>query len=273
MKKTLSVLLALIMVFAMAACGQNNTPATNDVEMKYMSADETAAIVGTEGYTIIDLRKAADYEAGHIVGSISVDMDAAVNGDTAAGEAAMKAAVEGKSDTLVLVCYSGKKYAQAGTNALSALGYDMSKVFTLEGGFKGWTRTDLVDPQPLTQVTGTEMKYMTADELAAVLGTEGYMVIDLRKAADYEAGHITGSVLADMDKAKDGDFESGVANMKAVMDGSDDTLVLVCYSGKKYAQAGTDILASIGYDMSKVFTLEGGFNGWTAGPHADKVEK
>ena len=76
-----------------------------------------------------------------------------------------------------------------------------------------------------------------------------------------------------MDKAKDGDFASGVANMKAVMDGSDDTLVLVCYSGKKYAQAGTDVLASLGYDMSKVFTLEGGFNGWTAGPHADKVEK
>ena len=37
--------------------------------------------------------------------------------------------------------YSGKKYAQASTNALSAIGYDMDKVVTLEGGFTAWTET------------------------------------------------------------------------------------------------------------------------------------
>ena len=70
--------------------------------------------------------------------AISVDMDAAVNGGTAAGEASMKAAFDGKDSTLILVCYSGKKYAQASTNALSAIGYDMSKVFTLQDGFNNW---------------------------------------------------------------------------------------------------------------------------------------
>ena len=34
---------------------------------------------------------------------------------------------------------SGKRYAQAATNALSAIGYDMSKVYTLEGGFTAWS--------------------------------------------------------------------------------------------------------------------------------------
>ncbi len=150
MKKTLSLLLALVMVLALAACGKekkDEAPA-GDVEMKYMTADETLAVLGTDGYTIMDIRKAADYATAHITGAVSADMDAAVNGDAEAGKATMKTATEGMDDTLILVCYSGKKYAQAATNALSANGYDMSKVFTLEGGFNNWSevQSDHVEP-------------------------------------------------------------------------------------------------------------------------------
>ena len=137
MKKLYAVLLAMVMVLSLAACSQNaaNNAGSGDegesqnVEMQYMS------------YVILDVRKAADYETSHIPGAVSADMDAAVNGDTAAGEETMTAATEGLDDTLVLVCYSGKKYAQASTNALSAIGYDMDKVVTLEGGFTAWTET------------------------------------------------------------------------------------------------------------------------------------
>ena len=150
MKKTLSLLLALVMVFALSACGQEkkDEAPVGDVEMKYMTADETVAILGADGYTILDIRKAADYETAHITGAVSADMDAAVNGDTEAGKQTMKAATEGTDDTLILVCYSGKKYAQAATNALSANGYDMSKVFTLEGCFNNWSEAqpDHVEP-------------------------------------------------------------------------------------------------------------------------------
>lgn len=150
MKKTLSLLLALVMVLALVACGQekkDEAPA-GDVAMKYMTADETVAVLGSDGYTILDIRKAADYETAHITGAVSADMDAAVNGDAEAGKATMKAATEGLDDTLILVCYSGKKYAQAATNALSANGYDMNKVFTLEGGFNNWSEVqpDHVEP-------------------------------------------------------------------------------------------------------------------------------
>lgn len=130
MKKLFAVLMAMAMVVSMAACAapaETEAAPSADVEMKYMTADETEAVLGNTDYVIVDVRKAADYAEGHIPGSVSVDMDAAVNGDTAAGEAAMKAAFDGKDSTLILVCYSGKKYAQASTNALSAIGYDMSK--------------------------------------------------------------------------------------------------------------------------------------------------
>lgn len=39
----------------------------------------------------------------------------------------------------MLICYSGKTYAQAGTNVLSVIGANMDNVLTLEGGMKAWT--------------------------------------------------------------------------------------------------------------------------------------
>ena len=96
MKKLFAVLMAIAMVVSMAACAapaETEAAPSADVEMKYMTADETEAVLGNTDYVIVDVRKAADYAEGHIPGSVSVDMDAAVNGDTAAGEAAMKAAL------------------------------------------------------------------------------------------------------------------------------------------------------------------------------------
>ena len=107
------------------------------------------------------------------------------------------------------------------------------------------------------------MQYITPDDAQADLGNGDYVYLDLRKAEDYQKGHIEGSINADMDAAKDGDFGSGVENMEKALDGTNDkNLVLICYSGKRYAQAGTNVLSALGYDMSKVYTLEGGMKAW-----------
>ena len=54
-----------------------------------------------------------------------------------------------------------------------------------------------------------------------------------------------------MDAAKEGDNATGIDNMKAAMqeatgtdNGGDKKIVLVCYSGNRYAQAATNILGS-----------------------------
>lgn len=126
------------------------------------------------------------------------------------------------------------------------------------------------------QSADVAMSYKTVDELKADLGSSDVVVIDVRKVADYQAGHIKGAVSADMDAAKAGDSESGTANMKAALkeatgseDGDGKELVLVCYSGKSYAQAGTNILDSMGVDMTTVKTLEGGMEAWGS----DDLEK
>lgn len=127
---------------------------STDVAMQYITPDDLQADIdeGSEDLVIVDVRKAADYEAGHITGAINADMDAAVGGDADAGTTAMSEALEeatgsetGGDNTLVLVCYSGKSYAQAGTNALSSLGAEMSNVYTLEGGMQAWTGETTTD--------------------------------------------------------------------------------------------------------------------------------
>lgn len=154
MKKFLASVLCIVSILAfMTACGntQNNSSNSNssndggitapasDVEMQYMSVENAANVLGTDGYLFLDVRKAADYDTSHIPGAVSADMDAAKNGDFDAGVATMEEATDGVDDTLIVICYTGKSYAQATTNVLSALGYDMSKVYTLEGGFTAWT--------------------------------------------------------------------------------------------------------------------------------------
>ena len=256
-----------------------------DVEMQYITVEDASANLESDDYTFIDVRKAEDYAASHIPGAISADMDAAKNGDFDAGVATMQEVLNsGVDNNLVLICYSGKTYAQATTNVLSALGYDMSKVYTLEGGFTAWTETypdnvesgeaaaDTASAEIVAPESDVEMQYITVEDASANLESDDYTFIDVRKAEDYATSHIPGAISADMDAAKNGDFDAGVATMQEVLNsGIDNNLVLICYSGKTYAQATTNVLSALGYDMSKVYTLEGGFNAWSE-TYPDNVE-
>ena len=149
MKRFYAALLCLVMVLGMFGCSK---PAANDdvtavtapasdIEMQYITPDEAAALLDNDEYIFFDVRQAADYQVAHIPGAEGHDMHAAKEGDFAAGVATMELAIKELDKNIILVCYSGKRYAQASTNVLSALGYDMSKVYTLEGGFTAWSET------------------------------------------------------------------------------------------------------------------------------------
>ena len=143
MKKFMALLLAVVMVMGLVACGAAAPAATeapsNDVAMQYVTADEAKELLENDEYVFFDVRKAADSSANSIPGAVAWDMDAAKEGDAEAGKATMTEATKDLDKKLILVCYSGKRYAQATTNALAAIGYDMTKVYTLEGGFNGWS--------------------------------------------------------------------------------------------------------------------------------------
>jgi len=275
MKKIIALLLCVLMVLPVLT-GCNKAPETpnvevtapaEDVAMQYISVADALNVLEDDSYIFFDVRKAADYTAAHIPGAEGHDMDAAKEGDFAAGVATMQTAIQDLDKNIVLICYSGKRYAQATTNVLSALGYDMSKVYTLEGGFTAWTNEHAdkveVSAEIVEPAEPVAMQYIAPADALNVLNDEGYVFFDVRKAADYETAHIPGAKGYDMDAAKEGDFKAGVAKMQVAIRGLDKNIVVICYSGKRYAQATTNVLSALGYDMSKVYTLEGGFTAWS----------
>ena len=118
------------------------------VKMNYMSAADLLAALGKHDpdLVVVDLRKPADAKAGHIEGAIFAPVNKAVdNNNYADALANVTSALHdatgnevGQGKKLVLACYAGKKYAQAATDILNALGADMDNVYTLEGGMNAW---------------------------------------------------------------------------------------------------------------------------------------
>ena len=93
------------------------------------------------------------------------------------------------------------------------------------------TSSEIVAPE-----SDVEMQYITVEDASANLESDDYTFIDVRKAEDYAASHIPGAISADMDAAKNGDFDAGVATMQEVLNSGVDNLVLMHYSGKTYAE-------------------------------------
>ena len=133
------------------------------------------------------------------------------------------------------------------------------------------TTTEQTTTQATSDEAATETQYITAEDLKSRVDAADtdILLVDVRKLADYDEGHIDGAITADMDAAKDGNMEDGEITMKEALaeatgsdTGADRELILICYSGNAYAKAATDVLSSIGAKMENVYTLEGGMKAW-----------
>ena len=179
MKKIIALLLVIAMALSLVACGASapaaEAPAA-DVAMQYITADEAKELLESDEYVFFDIRKAADSSANSIPGAQKWDMDAAKEGDAEAGKATMTEATKGLDKKIILVCYSGKRYAQAATNALAAIGYDMSKVYTLEGGFTNWSEKlpELTTNPPVEKIDiDPSIAFAGSSSLAPVIASIG----------------------------------------------------------------------------------------------------
>ena len=120
-----------------------------------------------------------------------------------------------------------------------------------------------------------EMKYIGVEDLKESIdsGSDDYIILDVRKAEDYNSSHIVGAYVADQDAAnKGGDDEAGIANLKVALEeatgsetGNDNKYALVCYSGKSYAQKATDLMLEMGISADQIYTVEGGMTAWEDG--------
>lgn len=231
-------------------------------------------------YVIMDARKAADFATGHIEDAVSADMDGFVGKSIteAQSKANVKAVVDkyGKNKKYAVICYSGNRYAQAASAELRSLGVSNDNIFTLggdkarksaNGGMKAWKAAgyEVVD-----------YNYTNAETTFSKMKDSSYVILDARKAADYDNGHIAGAVSADVDGIVSGsNKDEADANVKAVVDkhGKDKKYIVICYSGNRYAKAATGLLKNNGVENANIETLggddsmrsnAGGMKAWTA---------
>lgn len=231
------------------------TYTSQDAE-NYTDIAGVKAALADDNSVVLDARKAADYEDAHIAGAVSADMDGYVGKSIteAASDANVKAVVDkyGASKKYVLICYSGNRYAKAARRVLMNNGVKSSNITILTGGMGAWRSAgEALDHYNYTNAATTFDK----------LKDSSYVILDARKAADYDNGHIAGAVSASVDGyiAEGGNKDEAAANVKAVVDkyGKDKKYIVICYSGNRYAKVATGLLMNNGIKNANIQTLGG----------------
>ena len=225
------------------------------VAYNYTDVDGVKAAQSDENTVILDARKAADYKDAHIGGAVSADMDGYVSGTISKADSDnnIKSVVEkkGADKKYVIICYSGNKYAKAATEVLVENGVKVSNISILTGGMGAWRSAgEALD----------YYNYTNADTPFSKMKDSSYVILDARKAADYDNGHIAGAVSADVDGIVSGNNkDAAAANVKAAVDkyGKDKKYIVICYSGNRYAKVATGLLMNNGIKNANIQTLGG----------------
>jgi hydroxyacylglutathione hydrolase len=213
-----------------AAINRAGAPALSDLpEPKPIAAQELKAMLDRGGMAL-DVRPGDEFVAGHLPGSVSIPLSGQF--------ASWAGAVLGLSAKPVLVTANAEQLSEARTR-LARIGIEDVTGY-LEGGVEGWQKAGL----PVEQV-----KQITSQDLASRVANGSIGVLDVRREAEFQAGHIEGADWHPLDRFK-----------AALPELSKDTPVAVhCKSGYRSLIA-TSVLMRAGYH--NVVDLAGGFDAW-----------
>ncbi|MCR1898928.1 rhodanese-like domain-containing protein [Irregularibacter muris] len=298
--RVLVLLLVLLFVasFAFTACSGGETPSATDEENKgaqetvkpeenvvetaannyfdtmenshMMKADEFIEKVkaGAEDVLILDIRRAEDYDQGHIKGAVNLPFGTDVSDN-----------LENipKDKPLLVYCYSGQTASQT-IALLHVAGFDATNITSgwnggisqVEGYEEAVETTKNELPEAKTEID-PEIKKAIADYYAgfetvqdtdfainkvSVENTkkmldekdESIFLLDIRAEEDYKEGHIEGAVNIPYGKGMQEQFNTLP---------KDKTIVVICYSGQTADQTNA-ILRLLGY---KSVGMSGGMKG------------
>ncbi|GAB6174822.1 rhodanese-like domain-containing protein [Paradesulfitobacterium aromaticivorans] len=229
----------------------NNIPTVGDSykisEDKLKSELEQNA----KAYLVLDIRKADEYAKGHIQGAVNVPFgkDIADNLD--------KIRAASKDKTVIVACYTGQTAGQT----VSVLNVAGIKTRSLHGGMGnginyGWLAKKfptVTEATAMPQAAAVEspnkdidkavkdyFNNMPADsykiddpalkdELAK--NADKYLVVDIRQAKDFDAGHIKGAINVPYGADLGTKLDSLIEQSKGK------TLVVYCYTGQTAGQA------------------------------------
>jgi hydroxyacylglutathione hydrolase len=157
-----------------AALNKSGYDAFDQVMQKGMRALDAAAFeaLQQQGALVLDVRKPAEFAAGHVPGAWFIGID----GQFAPWVGAL---ITDLHQSIVLVTPAGRE--EETVMRLSRVGYDNCQGF-LKGGMETWREAGK---------NVATIKTISADEFAAAYSKNGIDTLDVRKPGEYEASHLT----------------------------------------------------------------------------------
>ncbi|MCG8481710.1 MAG: rhodanese-like domain-containing protein [Clostridia bacterium] len=284
-KKLLALLLALVLVFSLAACGGGaeepaeepagaEEPAEEPVEevdvveeaalaffdelpgLIVPAEDVIAKINEGEELFLLDIRKAEDYAAGHLVDSINAPW----------GTSSLVDNLDSipMDETVYVYCYTGQTAGQT-VGLMKIAGFDSKSIkygfklgISKVEGYEALITTDVKEfDEPQGSELDPELKAMIADYFSNMNATYGsniipaeklkealdaeddsYFLVSIRQADAYAEGHIPGAINIP--------FQPGMQESFGDLP-KDKTIVIYCYSGQTAGQT-VGGLRVLGYD-------------------------
>ena len=215
-----------------AAINRAGAPALAELpELKPIAAPELKTML-ERGAVALDVRPGDEFVAAHVPGSVSIPLSGQF--------ASWAGAVLGLSAKPVLVAATPEQISEARVR-LARIGIEDVAGY-LRGGVEGWRQAGL----PAARV-----KQITVQELASRLAGGGIGVLDVRREAEFEAGHIEGADWHPLDR-----FKAALPEIS-----KDAPIAVHCKSGYRSLVA-VSVLNRAGYH--NVVDVAGGFDAWQA---------
>ena len=220
--------------YFLADAAINRTGATSlaDLpELKPLAAVEVRKML-EGGAVALDVRPGEQFAAAHIPGSVSIPLSGQF--------ASWAGAVLGLGSQLVLVAETDEQVSEARLR-LARVGMENVSGY-LQDGVEGWRKAGLAVEQ---------VPQISAEELASRLAGGKIQVLDVRREAEFESGHIEGADWHPLDRFK-----------AAMPDIPKDAAVAVHCKGGYRSLIACSLLQRAGYH--NVVDLVGGFDAWQA---------
>jgi rhodanese-related sulfurtransferase len=203
---------------------------------------EEVAKLNLEDHVLLDVRSAVDFGAGHLPGSINIGLGGQF-AIWAGSLIPLTAAIVVVADTEAQVAESAIRLARVGIENVK--GY-------LSDGIEGWRQAGL-ELKTIQQVS--------VDELNDQITNTELQIVDVRRGAEYEGGHVPRALHAPLSK-----LEQNIN--KLPLDPFKPTAV-ICAGGYR-SSAATSLLERNGF--TNLLNVTGGTGAWiSAGYEVDKT--
>jgi rhodanese-related sulfurtransferase len=237
--KTILTILLLLTVIPIGSAGCS-APASNDDIDTQAANQMIQSNKDNPNFVLVDVRRKDEFDGEHLAAAVNIDKRLPDFEDTINEQ--------DKKKEYVVYCRTGIRGGEA-QDIMKELRF--RKVYNLLGGINQWKADGfpVVKPVVNENITVEAVNYM-------IQGNEGktdFVVVDVRRKDEFDAGHIANAVNIDFTKS---DFKDRIGKQDR-----NNKYVVYCRSGSRSSKAANTMN---GLGFRQVYNIIGGYNQWKA---------